>query len=330
VALPPCAAGDDGVRALPGFSGAPAALVVRGRILVGRGPEHVTDDGAGGLLTGLADGRVLRVDTSARRVTEVGRTGGRPLGLTVLPDGCLLVCDASRGLLAMRPGRPVKVLTDRVEGEPLRMCSNVTAARDGTVYFTASSRRYRLAHWRSDLVEHTGTGRLMRLSPGGSPEVLADGIEFANGVALSRDESHVVVAETGTRRLTRHWLAGPAAGRSDVLLDNLPGYPDNLSRGPDGTLWVALAAPVNPLVEWGRGAPSWVRRTAGATAIALRVRPPRRARVLAVTADGVVRHDVTVSGPGCRMLTSVAETPDSLVLGSLSENSLTLCALPGS
>jgi sugar lactone lactonase YvrE len=46
--------------------------------------------------------------------------------------------------------------------------------------------------------------------------VVADGIWFANGVALSRDESFIVVAETFGCRLLRHWLKGEKAGSTEV------------------------------------------------------------------------------------------------------------------
>ncbi|MFK0170450.1 SMP-30/gluconolactonase/LRE family protein [Streptomyces sp. NPDC090306] len=297
---------------------------------MGRGPEHVVAYGPGHVLTGLQDGRVLRVATAAPYAAQlVGSTGARPLGLAPLPDGRVLVCDAERGLLRLSRAGAVEVLVDRVGGEPLRLCSNVDVGGDGTVYFTSSSTRYRLAHWRSDLVEHTASGRLMRLAPGSSePEVLSDGLEFANGVVVAADGAWLLVAETGARRLVRHWLSGPSAGTTDVLLDDLPGYPDNLTRGPGGTLWVALAAPANPLVEVTRRAPLGVRRAAGAAAPAVRVRPPRTVRLLGLGPEGGVRHDLRRTGPGCRMITSAAETGECLVLGSLTASHLTVCELP--
>ena len=91
------------------------------------------------------------------------------------------------------------MLADSVAGSPLRFCSNAVAAADGTIYFTVSSRRHGLDDWLSDILEHEPTGLLVRLSPGGEPQVLLDGLQFANGVALAPDESYVMVAETGAR-----------------------------------------------------------------------------------------------------------------------------------
>ena len=101
--------------------------------LGGRGPEDVVADSRGGVLTGLEDGRIVRVeglrDPDRTGVKVVAETGGRPLGLELLPDNALLVCDAERGLLrvGLEDG-VVRVLADRVAGVPLRFCSNVVNA----------------------------------------------------------------------------------------------------------------------------------------------------------------------------------------------------------
>lgn len=178
----------------------------------------------------------------------LAETGGRPLGLELLPDDALLVCDAELGLLRVDLDEGVvRILADSVAGERLSFCSNVVALSDGSVCFTVSSRRYPLNQWIGDLVEHTGTGRLLRLAPGSEqPEVLLEGLQFANGLAPSADESFLVVAETGACRLTRYWLTGAKAGRSEPFAENLPGMPDNLWRAPDGPIWVSLAGPRVP------------------------------------------------------------------------------------
>ena len=59
----------------------------------------------------------------------------------------------------------------------------------------------------------------------------------------------MVVAETGAYRLTRLWLSGPDAGRSDVLVDNLPGFPDNIARRDDGLIWIAMGSPRNAMLD---------------------------------------------------------------------------------
>lgn len=301
----------------------------------GRGPEDVVADSRGRVLTGVEDGRILRVDglaePSAARVEVLAETGGRPLGLELLTDDALLVCDAELGLLRvdLRQGI-VRILADSVAGQRLRFCSNVVALSDGSVCFTVSSQVYPLGQWIGDIVEHTGTGRLLRLAPGSeSPEVLLEGLQFANGLALSGDESFLIVAESGARRLTRYRLTGPRAGHAEPFVDDLPGMPDNIWRGtPDGPVWVSLAGPrVPPLELLHRTAPA-VRGAAARIAVRAPFRPTGTAGVLAVDDQGEVVHHLTRRRSGYRMVTSVCEAAGHLVLGSLWERGIAVCEPP--
>lgn len=314
----------------------PTALVPRRYVAIGgRGPEDVVVDARGRVLTGVEDGRILRLDgltdPASTRVEVLTRTGGRPLGLQLLPDEALLVCDAERGLLGVDlTDGTVRILADSVAGERLRFCSNVVALSDGSVYFTVSSRRYPLEGWIGDLVERTGTGRLLRLAPGtDEPEVLLEGLQFANGLAPSADETFLVVAETGAYRLTRYWLTGPKAGQGEPFAEDLPGMPDNLWRGaPDSPIWVSLAGPrVPPLDLLHRSTPD-VRRKAARLAVRAPFRPSGTIGVLAVDDHGEIVHHLTRRRSGFRMVTSVCETAGHLVLGSLWEPGVAVCEAP--
>jgi sugar lactone lactonase YvrE len=316
-------------------TGRPAALTPRRYVGIGgRGPEDVVADDRGRVLTGDEDGRILRLDGLAgrgeARIEVLARTGGRPLGLELLPDGDLLVCDARRGLLRVTLGDgTIRVLADSVDGEALRFCSNVTALSDGTLYFTVSSRSHPLEQWIGDLVEHTGTGRLLRLAPGDKePEVLLDGLQFANGVAAAADESFLVLAETGRNGLTRYGLTGPDAGRAATFAAGLPGQPDNIWRGPGGLIWVALAGPRIPALELLHRRGPAVRRAAARAAVRAPFRPTGFAGVLAVDDHGRVVHHLERRHSGFRMVTSVCEADGLLVLGSLWERGVAVCEPP--
>ncbi|MFD0392588.1 SMP-30/gluconolactonase/LRE family protein [Streptomyces nogalater] len=206
------------------------------------------------MLTGVADGRILRVhhlgDPLTARTEVLARTGG-PLGLELLPDGDLVVCDAERGLLRVgTDDGTVRVLADSVAGSG--SASAATPSPSPTAPCTSPSpAAATLDRWIGDIVEHTGTGRLLRLAPeGGEPEVLLEGLRFANGLAVTADGSCLVLAETGACRLVRYRLTGPRAGHAEPFAE-LPGMPDNLWReGPGGPVWVALASPRVP--RWKR------------------------------------------------------------------------------
>ena len=208
------------------------------------GAEDVLVGPDGTVWTGTEDGAIWAIDPTDGSTRRVADTDGRPLGLELLPDGRLLVCDARRGLLAVDPGSgAIEVLLDRIEGEPMRFCNNAAVASDGTIWFSDSSRHYGIEKWKDDFVQDTHTGRLVRRDPDGTVTVVLDGLRFSNGVALAADESYVAVAECRGRTVVRLWLTGPRAGERDHLVTDLPGYPDNISRGSDGLIWVSRRQP---------------------------------------------------------------------------------------
>ena len=69
--------------------------------------------------------------------------------------------------------------------------------------------------------------------------MLRAGLPYPNGVGLSADRTHVVVAHTVPAQAFRYWLRGAKAGQYELPAD-LPGYPDNVRRDARGGYWVAL------------------------------------------------------------------------------------------
>lgn len=307
----------------PRTDGTPARSLPLRLVPVARGPEDVLLDGGGGLLTGVADGRIIRVGLAGQPTRTLADTGGRPLGLEWLPDGRLLVCDALRGLLAVRTddGRS-EVLAAKVDGTPMRFCNNAAVAPDGTVFFSDSSQRFGIEHYRGELLEHSGTGRLLRRDPDGTVEVVLTGLQFPNGVALDPSGDWLAVAETTTYRVLRLWLRGPRAGEHQVLVDGLPGFPDNISTGSDGLIWIAIPSPRNPVLDRLLPLPPVLRRLAWALPESLQPAEGRAVRVMAVDANGTVMHDVHGPGDEYHMVTGVREHRGTLYLGSLVEQSV--------
>ncbi|MEU4560726.1 SMP-30/gluconolactonase/LRE family protein [Actinoplanes sp. NPDC023936] len=286
----------------------------------GHGPEDVRFDDAGRILTGLAGGNVVRLDPVTGENTVLASTGGRPLGLWPLAGGGALVCDHDRGLLSMSRGGEISALVS----PGYRFASNVVAGSDGTIWFTTSTSRWTLEEHTGDILEHSCTGRLVRRAPDGTVTTLLTDLKFANGVVLAPDESHLLIAETAGYRIRRHWLTGPDAGRTDKLVANLPGFPDNMSLGSDGLLWVAIAAPRNPLVDRLLPLPGLLRVLVWN--LPERVRPAATpiAWVMAFTLDGRRVHDLRSSDGSYGFVTSVVERDGTVVVGSLTENDIAI------
>jgi len=282
---------------------------------------------AGMVLTGTEDGAIWRMSPDGARFERVATTGGRPLGLELDVDDRLLVCDARRGLLRVdtRTGGVEAVLAE-VDGQPLTFCNNAAVDADGTVFFTDSSTRFGIEAWKEEMVQDTATGRLLRLDPDGGVTTLLDGLRFANGVALvdaGERGRFVAVAETAAGTVVRRWLSGPREGERDLLVADLPGYPDNLSTGADGLVWVALPSPADPVVGRLQRSPHAVRRAATRIPEALQPKPRRSVRVQAYDPDGRLVHDLDLrprpGGPGFHMVTGVREHEGRVWLGSLHE-----------
>lgn len=296
--------------------------------LHGCGPEDVVVDEDGQLFTGVEGGRILRIAPDGLRIDTVADTGGRPLGIELYPDGRLLVCDNHRGLLAVDPVHgSVETLVAR-GAHDLRFCNNAAVAADGTVFFSDSTQRVDVEHWKADLLEHAGTGRLLRRNPDGEVDVLLDRLHFANGVALAPDESFLVVAQTGLYRLDRLWLTGERAGSREVFADNLPGFPDNMSTGSDGLLWVALANPRNQLLDrvspWHPG----LRRLIWALPEILQPQARKTIWVRALDLTGAVVHEFYGTGTEFFMSTGVRERAGTVYLGSLRAGTVATLTVP--
>jgi sugar lactone lactonase YvrE len=284
----------------------------------GDAPEDVLVDDRGRVYTGLSDGRVVRLDSDGAPPVTVARVPGRPLGLEVLGPDELLVCAADAGLLVVSlDGGAVRTLADRVGDRALLAVNNAAVAADGTVYFSDSSTRFPMPRWRADLIQRTRTGRLFRRTPDGVVTELLGGLEFANGVALAADGSYVAVAETGACRLQRVWLTGARAGRSEVFVDGLSGYPDNIALGSDGLVWVALPSPRTPVLTAIQRMPAPVRRAVSRIPERMQPRPQRTVSVVALDDGGRVVRELRGEIDGFTVLTGVREFRGTLWLGSL-------------
>ncbi|MFC7546709.1 SMP-30/gluconolactonase/LRE family protein [Plantactinospora sp. GCM10030261] len=285
----------------------------------GNGPEDVLVLPDGAVVSGGDDGRLWRWPAGAPPRTRpelLADTGGRPLGIELHPDGALIVCDAERGLLRVTPDGAVKELTGVAGGRPVNLCNNAAISRDGAVFFTDSSARFRLPAWKRDMLEYRPNGRLLCFA-GGRTEVVVDRLYFPNGVALTPDESALLVAETSTHRLLRI----PLSTAEPTVVADLPAYPDNVTALGDGTFWVGLPSPRLPVAERLLPHPR-LRQAADLLPAALQPHPRRYGLAALVDADGTVRR--TLHGPtgSYQMITSVRQHGDRLWLGSLVEPAL--------
>ncbi|CAH9098451.1 unnamed protein product [Cuscuta epithymum] len=175
------------------------------KIGVGRvwGPEDILYDPETGVIyTGCMDGWVKRVtvneSSAADSVVEDWvNTGGRPLGLALGHHGEVIVADAEIGLLNVTGEGKVEVLTDEADGVKFKLTDDVAVAEDGIIYFTDASWKYSLKDSALDILDGRAYGRFLSYDPNTKhTRVLAKDLFFANGVAVSPDQSFVIFCET--------------------------------------------------------------------------------------------------------------------------------------
>jgi sugar lactone lactonase YvrE len=200
------------------------------------------------LLIGLAfpestrwhDGRLWLCDWVAHEVLAVTLDGEReviarveslPFSIDWLPDGRLLITSGRRVLRIERGGELVAHadlahLTDHGLNE-------IVVDGRGNAYVNGVG---------FDLMagEDFSPGLVARVSSGGSAHRVADGMAFPNGMAVTPDDSTLIVAESYGNRLTAFDIAddGSLENRR-VWADLGGGVPDGICIDAEGAVWYA-------------------------------------------------------------------------------------------
>jgi sugar lactone lactonase YvrE len=294
------------------------------------GPEHIVLGRDGKLYAAVASGNILKMNPDGSAQEVFINTGGRVLGFDFDAEGNLIAADAIKGLLSISPDRKITVLAAKVGEDSIRYADAVVVASNGKIYFSDASTRFSPAVWGGtfeasilDIIEQSSTGRILEYDPERkTTRVVARGLSFANGVALSDNQKIMFVNETGKYRVWKIAVdadnldVASASPQATVLLDNLPGYPDNLMRGLDGKIWLGFAKPRNPTVDSMADKP-FLRKLTLRLPRALWPVPKAYGHVIAFTEDGTVVADLQDPKGAYPETTAVTETKERLYVQSL-------------
>lgn len=187
------------------------------------------------------EGRLWLVDARARTLLRLADSGvpdvvctfdGVPAGLGFLPDGTPVVTDMhGRALARSDDGKPVRHVD----------LSSLTGTIDD---MTIDGRG---CAWVGDLgfdlknegIKYGPYGRLILIEPGQAPKVVADGLDFPNGIALSGDGRRLVVAETNAGTLACYDVRADGSLVFDRRIASGK-TPDGVGFDAEGAVWVAL------------------------------------------------------------------------------------------
>jgi sugar lactone lactonase YvrE len=288
------------------------------------GPEDIALDSQGRIYAATHEGRIVRLNADGSNPENWVDTKGRPLGIDFDSMGNLIVADAIKGLLSIAPDGTITELATMADGVPIRFADDVDVAANGKIYFSDASTKFGAKESGGtyeasllDLMEHGGHGRLLVYDPStGVARTLLDGLNFANGVAVSHDQSYVLVNETGGYKVIRFWIEGPKKGKFETLIGSLPSFPDNISTGHDGRYWLAFVSPRNPLVDKLAGKP-FMRKVIQRMPAFMRPKAVAYGHIIAIDSKGKVLVDLQDPDGSYPINTSVIETKDYIYIGSL-------------
>ena len=289
----------------------------------GHKPEDVALDADGKIYAGLEDGRIMVLQPDGTQPHVFANTYGRPLGLIFDREGNLIVADAIKGLLSVNRAGEVTVLAEEADGVKFGCLNDLDIGADGTIYFTEASNKFPMSQFTSDLLEHQPNGRLLALDPQSRrPRTLLRNIHFANGVAVSPDQTFVLVVETGEYRIRRVWLKEPKMGQNDVFIDNLPGFPDGISSNGHDRFWVALVTPRQAAFDRMLPHP-FMRKMVARLPKFMQPAPKRYSFVLGLDPQGRVVENLQNGSPDCfAEIANVVEHNGTLYFGSIGEDTV--------
>jgi gluconolactonase len=187
-------------------------------------PECCAFDRDGNLWAGGEGGQIYRIDPSGTAVT-IANLGGFCSGLAFAPDDReLFVCVAGVGIVRVLRNGEHRVFATHAGNHKISAANYLLFDRVGRMYVTDSGK------WMKR------NGFVLRFDPNGDGEVIAGSFGYANGLALSADESYLYMVESDSDSVYRFEIG------SDGQLKEPKVHADEVGRFPDG---LALDAQAN-------------------------------------------------------------------------------------
>ncbi|MDE0746386.1 MAG: SMP-30/gluconolactonase/LRE family protein [Porticoccaceae bacterium] len=275
------------------------------------------------------EGWIVRYNQDTGEQVKWVNTQGSPLGLVFDANNNLLIADAYKGLLKVSPAGDISLLTRTVDGTDIDYADDLDVTADGKIYFSDASTKFgaqtnggTYAASLLDTMEHGSHGRLLVYDPvDQTTKMLMDGLNFANGVAVDADSQFVLINETGSYRIHKYWLQGDKTGQSEVLIDNLPGFPDNVVRGNDGRFWVGLVSPRSKPLDDLSASPL-MRKIVQRLPLFMRPQAVPYSHVFAMTGEGEILVSLQDPDGQHHTNTGALETDDWLYISSLHADNL--------
>ena len=173
-------------------------------------------------------GEAVHTSTLSGALTTLPLPGHSPAGLGFRPDGSLLIASTEDRQVLRYDGETVVTIADLADLVPASL-GDMVVDDAGRAYIGSQARE---------------GGVIVRLDPDDSATVVAENLDFPNGMVITADRKTLIVAESTGRRLTAFTIADgddkDALSDRRVFADGLDGPPDGIALDAEGGVWTSM------------------------------------------------------------------------------------------
>jgi sugar lactone lactonase YvrE len=170
-------------------------------------------------------GEAVHTVDLAGSMTTLALPGRAPSGLGFRPDGTLLIASTEDRQVLRYDGDTVVPVADLRDVVPANL-GDMIVDDTGRAYVGSQARE---------------GGVIVRIDPDDTVSVVADDLDFPNGMVITPDGTTLIVAESTGRRLTAFTLttSGELSDRRPFA-EGLDGPPDGLAVDSEGGIWASM------------------------------------------------------------------------------------------
>jgi gluconolactonase len=198
----------------------------------------------------IPNNRMLRYDDCDGSVSVFRQPSNNSNGNTVDAQGRLVTCEhGARRVTRTEHDGTIKVIAEAFKGKRLNSPNDLVVKSDGSIWFTDPPYGILFDYEGGRAGSEIGACHVYRADPDSSDvSIVADDFEKPNGIAFSRDEKCLFVADTGVthkengpkhiRKLAVH-NDGRTLGSSSVFADCTAGLFDGFRLDNSGRIWTS-------------------------------------------------------------------------------------------